>query len=317
MTFVSLSPTSFASTYLEAQEFIAEPNHFSGGQRVLPGEADEGAVRAAQVGQERAAITKLKQGVSARHEFIVGENDVALFAAQHEVTAGEVEHVTAGSCRGELAQPSPGRLERRAEQDYAVLDGGTQGLLDIGQELEAQDLLADQNQVAVRQFHRLADTSVDTVAVLKGCDHVLARAQGDAGMAWGEVRIIEMEIAFTTPNVHLIAGEWVRLAVTAVASHGYQSRPTSLASRRDRGPGCHRRGQGRRGVGAHRSGVAETAAAGVAEVGPHRVLIATSSAEQGRVRHGRQPHGSAAALAEGSALRERPATLETANEHLR
>jgi hypothetical protein len=111
----------------------------------------------------------------------------------------------------------------------------------------------------------------------------LAGAQGDAGMAWGEVRIVEVEIAFTASNVHLLAGERVGLAVTAIASHGYQPRPAGLASRRDRGTGCHSRGQGCRGVGAHRSGVAETAAAGVAEVGPHRVLIATASAEQGRV----------------------------------
>jgi hypothetical protein len=37
-------PTSFASTYLEAQEFIAEANHFPRRKGVLPGEVDEGSI---------------------------------------------------------------------------------------------------------------------------------------------------------------------------------------------------------------------------------------------------------------------------------
>jgi hypothetical protein len=38
---------------------------------------------------------------------------------------------------------------------------------------------------------------------------MLAGAQADAGMAWGEVRIVEVEIAFTASDVDLLAGQGV------------------------------------------------------------------------------------------------------------
>jgi hypothetical protein len=133
--------------------------------------------------RERAAVPKLQQGMAAGHELIVGEDDVALFAAEHEITAGQVEHIAGGPRGGELAQPAPGGLDRCAEQHHAVLDGRAQGLLDVGQELEAQDLFADQDQAAVRQFRRLGDASVDAVAGFERRDEMLAGAQADAGMA--------------------------------------------------------------------------------------------------------------------------------------
>ena len=62
---------------------------------VRPAQAKEGAVRAAQVLEAPAAVAVGQLRMAPRHELVLGEDDVAALAAQHQLRARR-----GGRCRG-------------------------------------------------------------------------------------------------------------------------------------------------------------------------------------------------------------------------
>ena len=71
-------------------------------------------------------------------------------------------------------------------------------------DLVAQHLLSDQEKVPVVEIDRPAQPQVDAVAQLEWADHPPVGADDDAGVAGGQVGIVEQEIPIGAPDVDLV-----------------------------------------------------------------------------------------------------------------
>ena len=74
-------------------------------------------------------------------------------------------------------RPRPGGANRRPEHHHPMLERGAQAALGVGEELEPQNLLADQDVVAVLQVDGAPQAHVDAVAALE-------RASGPGRSGW-------------------------------------------------------------------------------------------------------------------------------------
>src|SRR5665213_1390638 len=193
------------SSYLEPQQLVAHSDEVARIQAVGPPQAQERPIRAAQILQVPASVSERNLGVPPRHELVVGEDEVPGLATEHHVGAGEVEDVARDRSGGDLPEAGPGRAHRGPEHHHPVLERRPQVPLGVGQKLEAQHLLADQQVVAVLQIDRTPQAYIDAVAVLERRQHPTGQAGHDARVARRQVGVLEEEIALGSADVDLIA----------------------------------------------------------------------------------------------------------------
>ena len=108
----------------------------------LAGEADEGAVRAAEVGQEERCPSHVQAAVQAGDVAVLGEEDVAALAPEVNAGLRDREGVARLVAADDERDAADVALARRAE----ALDAVGRGRLER-ERLEADDLLADAEDV--------------------------------------------------------------------------------------------------------------------------------------------------------------------------
>src|SRR6195256_2604803 len=107
---------------LQTQQLIAHADVIAVPQRGRPGDPDERAVGAPQIGELHAPAIPGHRRVAPRHERVVAEHDVALLAAEHDLVADQVADVAVSAGGHELDQAAPRLARRRAVRLDAEAD---------------------------------------------------------------------------------------------------------------------------------------------------------------------------------------------------
>ena len=182
--------------------------------------------------------------VAPRHELIVGEDDVPLLAADHHLIAAEVKHIVGHTGRTHLPYPPPRRFAVAAEQDRVVLGRGSEVSLEVGDALEHQHLLADQEKIAVAQLGARLQTNVDAVSTLETAQGQPFGPRTDPGVPRRQIRIVEKEVSFRSTDLDSASPHDVGGAVGAVMMNEDQPKLVAGHERLRRGiRGWHQRQQ--------------------------------------------------------------------------
>ena len=83
----------FALSYLEPQELVAQTDEITRDQPVGPAQLQERSVRAPEVCQAPVAVAVGDLRMTARHELVLGEHDVALLATEVQIRARQMVDV--------------------------------------------------------------------------------------------------------------------------------------------------------------------------------------------------------------------------------
>src|SRR5947209_7988108 len=82
-----------ARSGLVPEQLIAHAHHVARLDLAIGAHAYEGAVGGAEILETRARADAFDRGVTARHELVVGEGDVALLAPEDQLRPRQVPHV--------------------------------------------------------------------------------------------------------------------------------------------------------------------------------------------------------------------------------
>ena len=87
------------------------------------GHLNKTAVRTAQILEFAATVAPMQGAVASREKLVVGENYIALFAANDDFGTDQMTDITAATIGHELVQATPCVANGRAENRDTMLDG--------------------------------------------------------------------------------------------------------------------------------------------------------------------------------------------------
>lgn len=121
---------------------------------------------------------------------VIGKDPIALLTAQCGLVPMNVHDVPVDPFGGRLGQPCPPVLLGCPEEQDAVLHPRAQRVLGRIQDIQAQNLLANQNDIPVAERNWLPNPKENAIHAFEIDQHRGASAFDDSGVSWGQVGIV-------------------------------------------------------------------------------------------------------------------------------